>query len=59
MLYNVDTVSVLDVETTLKQHRNNVDTILYQPCFNVASTLVRTTSNSIWLVMIIDLLVDE
>ena len=34
---------------------HNVDTRLYQPCFNVASTLVRTILNSIGLVMIVDL----
>ena len=41
--------------TTLKQHQNNVDTTLYQLCFNLASTLAKTILNPIGLIMIMDL----
>ena len=47
---------------TLKQRRktlHNVDATLYQRCFNVAATLVKATSNSIDLVMSMDLEIDE
>ena len=54
--YNVD----WEVETTLKQrcimfkqHWNNVDTMLYQHCFNVASMLLKVYRNKsgcwIWI----------
>ena len=52
-IFNVNTTSVPDVETTL--HIN----VAYQRCFNVDSTLVRTISDQIGLWMVIDLQIDE
>ena len=54
-LYNVDTTSVPNVETTLQNVKttlHNIDTKLYQRCFNLAWTLVKATLNPIGLVMI-------
>ena len=47
MLHNVDTTSVPNVETTLKQRRY------------IVSTLVKAILNPIRLVMIMDLQIDE
>ena len=47
---------------TLKQRRNNVTnfgTNLIQHCFILSSTLVKDILNAIWLVMIMDLQIDE
>ena len=53
--YKVNARRWNNVETTL----HNVHTTLYRCCFNVASTLVRTISNPIGLVMIMDWQIDE
>ena len=61
-VHNVDTTSVLDVETTLHNVEttlHNVGTTLIQRCFNLASTLVKTILNPVWLVMIMDLQIHE
>ena len=61
-LHNVDTMSVLNVETTLHNVEttlHNVGTTLIQRCFNLASTLVKTILNPIGLVMIMDLQIHE
>ena len=57
-LYNVDTTSVSDVETTSKQPYTTSKqrcTKLYQRCFNLAWTLVKAILSPIGLVMIMDL----
>ena len=57
-LYNVDTTSVPDIETTLyniKTTFHNVDTKLYQRFFNLAWTLLKAILNPIRLVMIMDM----
>ena len=56
-LHNVDTTSVPDGETTLRNVEttlHNVGTMLIQRYFNLASTLVKAILNPIRLVMIVD-----
>ena len=59
--HNVDTTSVPDIETTLKQRYTTSKprcTTLVQGCFNIVPTLVKAILNPTGLVMIMDLQID-
>ena len=62
MLHNTDATSVPDVEAMLHNVEttlHNVGTTLIQRCFNLVSMLDKTILNSIGLVVIMDLQIDE
>ena len=46
---------ILKLEKNHQKTSHNVNTTLYQRCFNVASVLVRTISSPVGLLMIMDL----
>ena len=61
-LHNTDATSVPDVEAMLhniETKLHNVGTTLIQRCFNLVSMLDKTILNSIGLVVIMDLQIDE